>query len=165
MDGNQQGKNELDFLNERSDWHCVMCGIDLKGAIFKQIDILEATPDDLVSGKFDRRKQQYVWERTQERGRLTCSRACGYAYKAWKYNLDAKSSYLVAPFVCDKCGKEADGGRLLKNGKRDYKMCRACHRKYANVILRKAWEVVHAEHRKEYIKAYKQRKYVATNNT
>jgi predicted CXXCH cytochrome family protein len=149
--------NELSFLDRRKDWHCAMCGINLEEACHKRFPELYTMNTVTATDYYEAKQEAYIHERTQERPNLTCSRTCGYAYKSWKSTLDSKRTYLVDPFTCDKCHEPATGGRLLKNGNRDYQVCRKCHRKYFTNELRAIWQTTHREQRREYMKAYREK--------
>jgi len=153
----------LDFL-DRKEWRCAMCGDTLEEACHKRFPELYVKNQVTARSYYEKKQIAYRNERTQESPNLTCSRACGFAYKAWKQNLDSKRSYITDPFTCDKCGKPTTGGRLLKQGKKDYKICRKCARKLSQARMRIVWEHNHQEERKEYMKAYRKRKHAITSN-
>jgi hypothetical protein len=155
--------DSLDFMDTAHEWRCAMCGVDLKQAVAEQFNPLDYTPDQLIDGEFDRRKRQYVWERTQERPRLTCCRSCGYNYKAWKSNLDSKKSYVKGKHRCYRCEEIKVGGRILKSryGK-DMTICRTCHRKQMIYDMRKQWEEQHREERNAYTRQWRAKQKAST---
>jgi hypothetical protein len=147
----------LDFL-DRKEWRCAMCGDTLEEACQKRFPELYIKNQVTARSYYEKKQAAYQHERTQERSKLTCSRACGFAYKSWKQNLDSKRSYITDPFTCDKCGGPATGGRLLKQGKKDYKICRKCARRRAQDRMRAIWFANHKQERREYMKEYRKRK-------
>lgn len=152
----------LNFL-DRPEWKCAWCDKTLDEACRARYPMLYDHQTMTVKSYYEKRQRQYRWDRTQGSPKLTCSRDCGFAYKAWKLNLDSRKSYITEPFTCDKCHRGATGGRLLKKGKRDYKMCRKCYRQRTINHLRGQWEYTHKEHRSQYMKQYRRDHAVASN--
>jgi hypothetical protein len=146
--------DDLSFLDTRKDWQCAMCGINLDEACRQNFPTLYDHNALSAVGYYERKRNAYVWERTQESPHLTCCRSCGFNYKAWKLNLDSKSTYIKGSLECDKCGKPKRGGRVIigRKGKRVVKLnyCRACHRLLSREGMRLAWEEQHREWRREY---------------
>jgi len=139
--------DDLSYLEMNCDWHCKMCGVTLEQALVERFDLTKIPDKEITNGTYKRKRKQYIFDRTQESPKLTCGGVCGNNYKAWKKNLDSKSSYIKEDIICDVCDHLGNGGRVMVRGNKKIKVCRKCHRVYSRKLMLKEWERLHLEER------------------
>jgi hypothetical protein len=140
-------------------WRCQMCNITLEDACRQFFPSLYSITTISDNNYFQRKRDSYVWERTQKHPKVTCGWDCGQNYKAWRRTGEPKGSFYAAKCQCDCCGEASTRGRIIKQrrGKRycDFHLCIDCWRKKEIREGRRLWEILNKPHRNQYAKSWR----------